>query len=437
MFPKHQWHQHQQHQQQQQQKKHELEHPTYLVPPQRTKSLQHSFAQQPKEPMPNATDAKPNITLSITEIAEFSSTIVYLLWHVRRQSVMDLHSSSKTGVMSTITNPEQIRTTADMANMTSRAFKKFCRQILSATQLSESVVLLSLKYIAILLHNSPGIQGADGSEYRLFTVALMLANKYLDDNTFTNKTWSEVSGMKVIDLNIMELEFLDVLQFKLSIKKEEYERWRMALFGLRSQLLDISKDVQKQKIMETIAISTHPLQWPQQQQRHFLPHPTYYLEQQRTSMISSVMPTPTTRDFHLFSKSQQKYPQPIIHGPFTRVQLKIPPHPVYQRMPATSSVPVMSNPINVYNPRSSSLSSVVKNEQNETNTFYPDKGRSVSPNMSQTTYTSYPQRSCTLPSSKPAYVNSRTSSLPRTGDNNNSNNNDSNNSNSNTTLIYA
>lgn len=288
-----------------------------------------------------------------------------------------------------------------------------------------------------MLHNSPGIQGADGSEYRLFTVALMLANKYLDDNTFTNKTWSEVSGMKVTDLNIMELEFLDVLQFKLSIKKEEYERWRMALFGLRSQLLGISKDVQKQKIMETTAISTHPLQWSQQQQRHFLPHPTYYLEQQRTSMVSSIMPTPTTRDFHLFSKSQQKYPQPIIHGPFTRVQLKIPPYPVYQRMPATSSVPVTFNPINVYNTRSSSLSSAVKDEQNETNTFYPDKGRSVSPNMSQTTYTSYPQRSCTLPSSKPAYVNSRTSSLPRTGDNNNSNNNDSNNSNSNTTLIYA
>ncbi|CEG75740.1 hypothetical protein RMATCC62417_10733 [Rhizopus microsporus] len=388
MFPKHQWHQHQQQQQQQQQqKKHELEHPTYLVPPQRTKSLQHSFAQQPKEPMPNATDAKPNITLSITEIAEFSSTIVYLLWHVRRQSVMDLHSSSKTGVMSTITNPEQIRTTADMANMTSTAFKKFCRQILSATQLSESVVLLSLKYIAILLHNSPEIQGADGSEYRLFTVALMLANKYLDDNTFTNKTWSEVSGMKVTDLNIMELEFLDVLQFRLSVKKEEYERWRMALLGFRSQLLGISKDVQKQRIIETIATSTYPLQWPQQQQGHFLPHRTYHLEQQRTSMISPVMPTPTTRDFHLFSKSQQKYPQPTIHGPLTRVQLKIPPHPVYQRVPATSSVPVMFNPINVYNPRSSSLSSVVKGEHNEANTFYPDKGRSIAPNMSQSTYT--------------------------------------------------
>lgn len=48
---------------------------------------------------------------------------------------------------------------------------------MSATQLSESVILLSLKYIAMLLQNNPSIQGADGSEYRLFTVALMLGTK--------------------------------------------------------------------------------------------------------------------------------------------------------------------------------------------------------------------------------------------------------------------
>ncbi|OAC98031.1 cyclin, partial [Mucor lusitanicus CBS 277.49] len=65
--------------------------------------------------------------------------------------------------------------------------------------------------------------------YRLFTVALMLGNKFLDDNTFTNKTWSEVSGMKVTDLNIMELEFLEVLRFKLFIRNDEFERWKSAL----------------------------------------------------------------------------------------------------------------------------------------------------------------------------------------------------------------
>lgn len=34
--------------------------------------------------------------------------------------------------------------------------------------------MLSLKYIAMLLQRNPNIQGAEGSEYRLFTVALML-----------------------------------------------------------------------------------------------------------------------------------------------------------------------------------------------------------------------------------------------------------------------
>lgn len=121
MYPKHQWHQ----QQQQQQQEYEVKLPTHLVHPQRIKFPQH----QPKEPMPYATDAKPNITLSMTEIAEFSSIIVYLLWHARQQSVMDLHSNSKTGTMSVITNPEQTRTTVDMASMTSAAFKKFCRQV--------------------------------------------------------------------------------------------------------------------------------------------------------------------------------------------------------------------------------------------------------------------------------------------------------------------
>lgn len=50
----------------------------------------------------------------------------------------------------------------------------YLKQVLTATQLQESVVYLSLKYIAILLQSNPTIEGAEGSEYRLFIVALML-----------------------------------------------------------------------------------------------------------------------------------------------------------------------------------------------------------------------------------------------------------------------
>ncbi|KAI9256010.1 cyclin-domain-containing protein [Sporodiniella umbellata] len=257
-----------------------------------------------KEILPNNTDAKPTVPLSLAEIADFSSTLVYLMWHARRPSVMDLHTDSKSGKLSLINSFEQTKATADIANMTSVAFKKFCRQMLNATQLSESVVLLSLKYIAILLQNSPNIQGADGSEYRLFTVSLMLANKFLDDNTFTNKTWSEVSGMKVTDLNIMELEFLDVLHFRLDVKKEEYERWRTALYSFRQQLV-LVPEIQQKRLAPSQPLSAN----------------TFYPS-------------------HLFSPSQQKYS--VNQGPFARVPLRIPPQPLYYSK--TPRVPDTSNP---------------------------------------------------------------------------------------------
>ncbi|CAO3678171.1 unnamed protein product [Rhizopus stolonifer] len=178
--------------------------------------------------------------LTIAELAEFSSLMVYLMWHARRPSVMALHDLSKviSNQQTSDCQLEHSKETAAIANRTSAAFKKFCKQVLTATQLSESVILLGLKYIAMLLQFNPSIQGAAGSEYRLFIVALMLGNKFLDDNTFTNKTWSKVTGMKVKDLNMMELEFLDVLGFQLFVQKEEFERYKRALLLLRHQLLN-------------------------------------------------------------------------------------------------------------------------------------------------------------------------------------------------------
>lgn len=51
-----------------------------------------------------------------------------------------------------------------------------------AAQVSHSVVILALLYIYRLKANNT-ICGATGSEFRLTTTALMMANKILDDNS--------------------------------------------------------------------------------------------------------------------------------------------------------------------------------------------------------------------------------------------------------------
>ncbi|ORZ13034.1 cyclin-domain-containing protein [Absidia repens] len=105
------------------------------------------------------------------------------------------------------------------------AFKQFCQKVIKATQISYACIVLGLYYIHRLRSAYPYIHASIGSEIRLFTTALVLANKYLDDNTFTNKTWSEVSSIPISELNIMEMEFLSALHYNIHLPHDQYFQW--------------------------------------------------------------------------------------------------------------------------------------------------------------------------------------------------------------------
>ncbi|KAI0432186.1 hypothetical protein F5Y09DRAFT_329774 [Xylaria sp. FL1042] len=106
-----------------------------------------------------------------------------------------------------------------------QAYKKWVHGILSTTQVTQNVVLLALLFVYRLKKTNPRVHGNPGSEYRLLTVALMLGNKFLDDNTYTNKTWAEVSGISVKEIHVMEVEFLSNMRYGLLTSKEEWQEW--------------------------------------------------------------------------------------------------------------------------------------------------------------------------------------------------------------------
>lgn len=55
---------------------------------------------------------------------------------------------------------------------------------------------------------------------------------YGSSNTYTNKTWSEVSGIDLSEINRMEREFLLGVDFNLYVDKPTYESWLNLLKGL-------------------------------------------------------------------------------------------------------------------------------------------------------------------------------------------------------------
>ncbi|CAE6534107.1 unnamed protein product [Rhizoctonia solani] len=111
-------------------------------------------------------------------------------------------------------------------------FVSFVADLLATTQVSQSVITLALRYIYTLKQSNPSIRGRRGSEYRLAVTALMLANKFLDDNTYTNKTWSDVSRISLAEINQMEKEFLNGLGHNLYVDLATYESWVLMLTGL-------------------------------------------------------------------------------------------------------------------------------------------------------------------------------------------------------------
>ncbi|GAN07943.1 hypothetical protein MAM1_0183c07448 [Mucor ambiguus] len=64
---------------------------------------------------------------------------------------------------------------------------------------------------------------------RMFLAALISAHKYLQDKTYKNSAWSKVSGLNVQEINHAEKVMLQLLDYRLYVKKDTYDQWIMML----------------------------------------------------------------------------------------------------------------------------------------------------------------------------------------------------------------
>ncbi|WFD42830.1 hypothetical protein MPSI1_001480 [Malassezia psittaci] len=117
----------------------------------------------------------------------------------------------------------------------SERFVQFVKNVLRMTQVSRSVVAIGLLYLYRLKLRHPSLVGQPGSEFRLFLTSLILANKFLDDHTYTNKTWSDVSKIPLHEITKMESQFWGGIDTNASVKPEEYQWWLGALDRIDAQ----------------------------------------------------------------------------------------------------------------------------------------------------------------------------------------------------------
>ncbi|KAF9580366.1 hypothetical protein BGW38_003021, partial [Lunasporangiospora selenospora] len=68
-----------------------------------------------------------------------------------------------------------------------------------------------------------------GCGRRMFLAALILASKFQQDRTYSNKAWSKISGLPVPEINQNEIAFLNLIDYQLFVSPVTFQKWVLIL----------------------------------------------------------------------------------------------------------------------------------------------------------------------------------------------------------------
>ena len=73
--------------------------------------------------------------------------------------------------------------------------------------------------------------------HRILLISLVLAAKLYDDEYYENKYYAKIGGISNKDINKMELEFTEKIEFNLFVGEVEYELLKVRLieFGMKDE----------------------------------------------------------------------------------------------------------------------------------------------------------------------------------------------------------
>jgi hypothetical protein len=103
--------------------------------------------------------------------------------------------------------------------------KNYLERMVKYAPCSKECYVLALIYIDRLVQNNPGFTISSFNIHRLAITSLLLATKFYDDLFYNNAYYGQVGGISTGEMNLLELEFLFMVNFSLHVDVETFERY--------------------------------------------------------------------------------------------------------------------------------------------------------------------------------------------------------------------
>lgn len=98
-----------------------------------------------------------------------------------------------------------------------KEFESVLVSILHATRLPKSTMVIALEYLNQRFSNTQSRHLPELEIFLKLVIALILANKFNDDNTFTNRSWCGATGLSIELLNSEEAAWLKAVDWHLNV----------------------------------------------------------------------------------------------------------------------------------------------------------------------------------------------------------------------------
>jgi len=103
--------------------------------------------------------------------------------------------------------------------------KLYLQRIKNFFDCSDECFVLALVFISRVTKRNSEMTVCDVSVHRISFFAMMLAAKMHDDLSYTNSYYAKVGGLPSKEVNLLELEFLKMLDYKTFVQPNEYEMY--------------------------------------------------------------------------------------------------------------------------------------------------------------------------------------------------------------------
>ena len=113
-----------------------------------------------------------------------------------------------------------------MKNLPTIKFQEFFKRIHKYLKPEISTIIIALIYIDKVSHQKKNnIILIENNIFKLFLCALICAIKYNEDIYDDNNYYAKVGGIRIKEMNLLEKEFLNLMDFRMFVSSDVYEKY--------------------------------------------------------------------------------------------------------------------------------------------------------------------------------------------------------------------